>query len=185
MSEMVLEGVVQKKGQNKAKYWNVKIEDEWYSLGKDTPKFEEGDTIRFTYTKNNQWNNGDPKSVELVAKHAIAPAAKASGGKSSGGEDWGARADYWDKKDKRDVVNQLEHRYRFALATAKDIVLAALDRDVIKLSEAKKKDASYDSLKVLIFGAAEELYNNIDEFMAENAVEEDAKFALPDEGDMD
>jgi hypothetical protein len=181
MSEMVTKGIVQKMGKNKAGFWNVQLDDEWYSIGKGQPKFDKGATIQFTYTKNGQWNNADPKTVEVVAEAQAAPASKASSG--AGGENWDARAKYWEDKDKRDIVNHKEARYRFALASAKDLVLAAVERGDIVLSEAKKKGAAFDSLLVYVYQTAEELFGNIDTFIAENAMEEDAKFAIPDDDD--
>lgn len=186
MSEMVIEGVVNKRGQNKAKFWNVEIDGEWYSLGKDAPKYDKGDTIRFTYTKNGQWNNGDSKSIEIVAKSQAAPAAAASsssGGSSS--ENWDARAKYWADKDKADVVRNKEQRYRFCLASAKDIVIAAVEANAFVLSEAKKKNSAFDSLMVYVQETASVLYDQIETFMQENALEDDAKYALPDDNDKD
>jgi hypothetical protein len=186
VSEMVIQGVVNKgPAKNKAGFYNVEIDGEWYSLGKGEPKFGRGDTIRFTSTKNGQWNNGDPKTVEIVTvkQNTSASSGSYGGGKSS--ENWDARAKYWEDKEKKDVVNHKEQRYRFSLATAVDIVTAALKAGAITLSEAKKKDAAFDSFVTYVKGTAADLYNDIETFMAENAMEDDAKYAIPDEADDD
>ena len=92
MSETV-SGVVEKINKNKGGFYGILIADTWFGGGKDTPNYNEGDTVQFDWTPNGKFKNIQGNVEVVEAGTGTSTPAKASGGSG--------KATNWDLKDKR------------------------------------------------------------------------------------
>ncbi len=60
-----IEGTVQYKSDKNGRF-AVKMDDIWYGFNEDDPEVEEGNVIKFRYSKNGKWNNADFETLEIL-----------------------------------------------------------------------------------------------------------------------
>lgn len=145
MKNKLIKGVVQKIAVN-AQYgltsFSLKGQDGWYSLGKDKPTFNEGDSIQFetktvgkyTYAKDiAPWTDGGTTQGESVARVANAAPNRSFGGKgrSFGGGASAAKDEYWANKEARDIAKEGEYA-----VTQKRIEIQAARNAAIETAKA-------------------------------------------------
>lgn len=150
--------------QNK-KLWSFATGDDdnktYYACGQVMPtredgeKLEQGDKVRFEYDNSGKYNN--VKMATLVVKAGSVPARKVPA-RPQQKEDWNARAKYWENKEEYDkkVAGPILN-YKFALATAKDLVLKLHELELLPKPPAKKD--AYDVIFAETVKVTEEIFN--------------------------
>jgi len=133
LSGKELTATVQRLHQTGKMHSFMTTDEEWFGLGMNKPKFDEGDTITFTYTKNGKYSNVDPKTVEIVAE-GEASVEKAEKPKSYAGNSKDA---YWEKKDQDDVLKQREIRWAGSRNAALSLMDLLVKYDIIPLAKTK------------------------------------------------
>ena len=150
-----------KAGKNAVMHsFKIDNSDEYFRCGFVDPKVEKGEYIKFDYEVHPSWGNQvEVKSVTKVEEKIVTggstpPATKKSGPAK---ENYEARAQYWEDKEKRDIETQIRISYQAATNTAIEVVRLALEQDAISLGAAKAK--KLDLLKSYVEEVAEELFS--------------------------
>lgn len=134
------------------------VDGEWYRHGFDKPKFEKGFMVQFDDTPH-EYGVIDVSTLQFkkgtaVNNKSAGGVAKSAGKSSSQSENWEARAQYWDEKDKRDIVKDIQYNYRSAFHMAAELVQFGVDKELIKLRKTK----SWEAFLTMIDGLAADLH---------------------------
>jgi hypothetical protein len=161
--------VFEKQFGNKSLY-SIKLDGDasYYGTGESKPAVQPGNKVSFSYTVNEK---GYPNAVvDTIKVDESAPAPRASTpAPAKGGENWEARKEYWDSKDKRDLDMETEYRYRSASSQAIQLLQVAADAEALPFTKAelgetpaakaKKFDALVEMQKTLADQLAEEFHS--------------------------
>ena len=154
-----VEAISRKKVGNGFAY-SFKVGDGWYRHGFDKPKFDKGHIVRFDDTPG-KYDVIDTSTLQFKAgpplpnTSSASSVAQSTGGNSKGGENWEARQKYWDDKDKRDVVKDVQYSYRSAFHMAAELVQFGVDKELITLTKTKP----FDKMLTLIDGLAADIHD--------------------------
>ena len=168
--------------------WNGKtlhsfrVDDDWYGCGEDKPGVDKGDLIEF---EPKRLNNGrfvvDVKNINVLRK-AASPAVSRGGRGNFGG---GARDEYWQKREERDVITQQIIQLQSSRNSAIALADVLLKNNAVKLPEAqaKKMDVVVALVKELtgLFEAESLAHRGMAESTPDPEPEEEAKDT--DDGD--
>jgi hypothetical protein len=139
-------------------------DDNWYGHGHTKPQCSDNDLIKFTYTKNGQYNNIDEGSVQRK-DNPNPPVEKAAYQKKGGGGGSGFQADkaarekYWADKEIWDKRIQKIISFNGALNLAERVVNGAVANDLIKLGG--KAGEKYGAYFAMIMEEAETIYKTL------------------------
>lgn len=186
----VVEGKVEVLMQNKGKFWTIKMDDgQWYGCGKERPKFDKGDTIRFETVTNGRYLNVNEETVEVVTD---APAPRRSPAPTSAPKKFStemSKDDYWRRKEERDLSKdevhagvQKEIRLQASRNAAIELMSVAIQAGLLPdvVEEKKKKGTRFDILLTYVDKLTQKFYN---ETAAISAVAKDS--VAEEEGEDD
>ena len=154
MSEQ-LQGVVKWAGGKDIKgrtyfSFNLVDVDDFFRCGTNDPKVNKGDSISFEYEIDPKWGNQvDTKSVKVSDS---APKQKSAASPSGSGI---GRDEYWANKEAADVDRQKIISLQAATNIATNIVVAALQAEVLPLPA--KKAEKFDALLAMVEQVADDL----------------------------
>jgi len=114
--------------------YSFKVDEDWYGCGSDDPKVSKGDLIEFDFTENGRWKNVDVKSISVL-RHGT-EVIKTSSRKMAIG---GARDDYWNRKEERDIITQSVIQLQSSRNSAIALADLILKNNAVKLPEAQAK----------------------------------------------
>ena len=113
--------------------YSFKVDDEWYGTGQENPKVDKGDLIEFDYTSNGKYKNVDIKTISVLRKGAEVFKA------STKSVAFGAKDDYWKKREERDVITQQVIQLQASRNSAISLAGLLLTNSAVKLPEAQAK----------------------------------------------
>ena len=146
MTETV-QGVVERINKNQGGFYGVKIGEEWFGAGKFEPKFNEGDEVKFGYTRNGKYANMEFGTVVVVNKGS--GNSQTSGNSTSSSSGGGSGSTNWDLKDKRITM----------LASRKDAIeLMGLMISSDSFQLPTKKADRYDVVMEQVSNMTQDLY---------------------------
>ncbi|WP_373088748.1 hypothetical protein [Zhongshania sp.] len=164
------QGVVEKinskpVGKKGSLIYSFVIQGTWYRTGFDAPPFSEGDEVRFQYEETQYGKEVVMTTIQSRKGSGKPPAqsggsAKSYGGgkKSYGGGGGGSKDAYWEEKDRYDKeVRQPIIMYQAATQVAKDLVIAALNNNILPTAGSKKDD-KYASFMGIVGEVRDELF---------------------------
>lgn len=121
-----VKGVVQaisSKDFGKGPMWSIKVDGEWYSVGKFQPKCKENDTVSFEIAYNGNYKNVAPRTLQVMAGVPVSSTGGA-GNQSAGARAFDTRQDTISKQAARNTAIEMvrlmhEAGVKFYPATAK------------------------------------------------------------------
>lgn len=137
--------------------WSLQMDDgNFYGLG-NLPApisakgvaLEENDTVKFTFTKNGQWNNVDTGSI--MVKKGTGPTPKAAKARAGGSTDY--------------VDTQMRITMSQCLSTACNMITAGMSNGTIKFTQK----AGYTAMQAMLIEEAEVLYKYVMNIPANHA----------------
>jgi hypothetical protein len=192
MSNTVI-GVVKamsEKAAGKGRVYSMNVNETWFQIGWDKPSFSKGDKVKFEFEET-QYGNKVKGKVQVskadgtdVGGATPTPRAGYTSGQTSGGKDT-----YWADKEKYDkqVTAPLIH-YQNATTNAVQIVIAALNKDILPVPAGKKKADQFDHLLDIVNHVRDIINQSYVDKMAElqgvkpSPVKEALKQQEPEEG---
>lgn len=124
--QITVEKILERNGR----YSFVDEDGEWYGLNKSRPRFEEGDTVQFEFSRNGKYKNVEG-TVHVVSGGDAAPAAP----KKARAADIMTKDDYWARKEANDVYTQREIRWQASRNAALEFLKVALSVDALPLTK--------------------------------------------------
>jgi hypothetical protein len=171
MSNTII-GVVQfinSKAAGKGTVYSMKVNDVWYQIGWEKPAFQKGDKVKFDYDET-QYGNKVKGNVQVSKQEGGGGSSGQTSGQTkpayNGG---GAQKDtYWADKEKYDkqVTAPLIH-FQNATTNAVQIVIAALNKDILPVPAGKKKADQFDHLMEIVAQVRDEINQSYVDKMAE------------------
>lgn len=122
-----------KRDWNGKTMYSIKVDDDWYGTGAENPKVDKGDLIEFDYTENGKWKNADVKTISVLRKGSEVFKA------STKSVAFGAKDDYWKKREERDVITQQIIQLQSSRNSAIALADVLLKNGAVKLPEAQAK----------------------------------------------
>ena len=113
--------------------YSFKVDDEWYGTGQENPKVDKGDLIEFDFTTNGKYKNVDIKTISVLRKGSEVIRA------STKNVAFGAKDDYWKKREERDVITQQVIQLQASRNSAISLAGLLLTNNAVKLPEAQAK----------------------------------------------
>lgn len=130
---MAIKGKIEAVSENKAGYWAIKVNGDWYGTGaKDEPGFGKGDLVSFDYYKK------DGRWLQVKGEIEAAKGGSKSGGTSGARSSGGDKDGYWNAKAAADAAR--EPRIAFQGAFERAI-------EVFKIADAKGAYPSLEKVK--------------------------------------
>jgi hypothetical protein len=176
MSNTVV-GIVQfvnSKPAGKGTVYSFKLNDTWYSLGFNNnakPNFGKGDKVKFDYEED-QYGNKVKGKVQVSKSDGTDaggnPAPSSGGSKPAYNAGGGQKDTYWADKEKYDkqVTAPLIH-FQNATTNAVQIVIAALNKDILPVPAGKKKADQFEHLMEIVAQVRDEINQSYVDKMAE------------------
>jgi hypothetical protein len=193
MSETMI-GVVQfvnSKPAGKGTVYSFKLNDEWYNLGfngNKKPNFNKGDKVKFNWELG-KYGKDVTGAVQVSKSDGTDPAPSSGGSKPTYNAGGGQKDTYWADKEKYDkqVTAPLIH-FQNATTNAVQIVIAALNKDILPVPAGKKKADQFEHLMEIVAQVRDEINQSYVDKMAElqgvkpSPVKEALKQQEPEEG---
>lgn len=197
----IIKGVVDKISKRKAGSGYIHaflVNEEWYRVGFDAPKFKEGYLVKFDDSPINKYGQidlaglkfkkGEPKvntkSPTQAAKGEKKEYKGSKGNSNNSTENWDARAKYWEDKEKRDIVTSEQYNYRSAFHISVELINKGIELDILKVGTAKATGPKkWEAYLTMIDGLAADIHQKF--LAAGNVPAVPEKEAEPEEDDDD
>jgi hypothetical protein len=169
MSNTVI-GVVKamsEKAAGKGRVYSMNVNETWFQIGWDKPSFSKGDKVKFDYEET-QYGNKVKGKVQVSKSDGTDPAPSSSGSKPAYNAGGGQKDTYWADKEKYDkqVTAPLIH-FQNATTNAVQIVIAALNKDILPVPAGKKKADQFEHLMEIVAQVRDEINQSYVDKMAE------------------
>jgi len=176
------------KQAGKGTIFSMNVNETWFQVGWDKPSFSKGDKVKFDYEET-QYGNKVKGKVQVSKSDGTDPTPSSSGSKPAYNAGGGNKDDYWAKKEQYDkqVTAPLIH-FQNATTNAVQIVIAALNKDILPVPAGKKKADQFDHLLDIVNHVRDIINQSYVDKMAElqgvkpSPVKEALKQQEPEEG---
>lgn len=171
MSNTVI-GVVKalsSKQAGKGTVYSMNVNETWFQIGWEKPNFNKGDKVKFDYEET-QYGNKVKGKVQVSKPDGtdVGSPAPSSGSKPAYAAGGGQKDTYWADKEKYDkqVTAPLIH-FQNATTNAVQIVIAALNKDILPVPAGKKKSDQFEHLMEIVAQVRDEINQSYVDKMAE------------------
>jgi hypothetical protein len=155
------------KAAGKGTVYSMNVNETWFQIGWDKPSFSKGDKVKFDYEET-QYGNKVKGKVQVSKSDGTDPAPSSGGSKTAYNADGGQKDTYWADKEKYDkqVTAPLIH-FQNATTNAVQIVIAALNKDILPVPAGKKKADQFEHLMEIVAQVRDEINQSYVDKMAE------------------